>query len=317
MAYHFLFILINEVTVIKSIGQKLKDRREELGYSLEDIHKKTKLSLVHLQAIENGNMDYFRHDISYLKFFLQYYCQAVYLDFDDIKDDYEAVLNDYTQTQILKKQEQKEASNQNIQRRIQANTPQFRKSSNLISRINVQDIFVIVGIILLISALILSVVKFVVPLFANNDIPTNETIVIPKEPVEKEEPIIEPEPVEKEPEPVEQPYVVSVSQENPLKYIISNVQNKPTILKILFNENTWIQAYVNGNKTNNPVSQIYKKGQQIEFPIDLTMKEVMFHLGYFKGNEFFINDTNIELDQTTANKVSGARITFIIEGEAQ
>lgn len=316
MAYHFLFILINEVIDIKNIGQKLKDRRVELGFSLEDIHKKTKLSLVHLQAIENGNMDYFRHDISYLKFFLQYYCQAVYMDFDDIKDDYEAVLNDYTQTQILKKQEQKQTSNQNIQKRIQANTPKTPKTSGIVEKINFQAILMIVGLLLLIAVLIFSVVKFVIPLFSNNDLPINETIVIPKEPSKEEKDVVE-TPVISEPEQIEEPYVVTVVQENPLKYVIGKVQNKPTLLKIAFNEDTWIQAYINGTKTNNPVSQVYKKGQQIEFPIDLSMKEVMFHLGYFKGNDFFINNTKIELDQSTANKVSGAKITFVIEGETQ
>lgn len=316
MAYYFLFILINEVINIKNIGQKLKERREELGFSLEDIHKKTKLSLIHLKEIENGNLDYFRHDISYLKFFLQYYCQAVYMDFHDIKDDYEDVLNDYTQTQILKKQEQKEVSNQNIQKRIQANTPKLKKTTSYLDRINPQAVLMLVGLLLLVALLVFGAIKFIVPLFSNTDIPTNETIIIPKEPSDVKEPIVE-TPTITEPEPIEEPYVVTVVQENPLKYIVDNVQAKPTLLKILFNEDTWIQVYVNGNKTNNPASQIYKKGQQIEFPIDLTMKEVMFHLGYFKGNEFYINDTKIELDPATANKVSGAKITFVIKGDAQ
>ena len=42
---------------MKEFFENLKQKREEKGITLEDIHQKSRLSLVYLNAIETGEMD--------------------------------------------------------------------------------------------------------------------------------------------------------------------------------------------------------------------------------------------------------------------
>ena len=70
---------------MKEIGQKLRERREELGFTLEQMCEKTKVTIPNLKAIEAGDLEYFDNDLSYLRFYIKYYCQALYLDYEPFR----------------------------------------------------------------------------------------------------------------------------------------------------------------------------------------------------------------------------------------
>ena len=48
---------------MKEIGQKLRERREELGFTLEQMCEKTKVTIPNLKAIEAGDLEYFDNDL--------------------------------------------------------------------------------------------------------------------------------------------------------------------------------------------------------------------------------------------------------------
>ncbi len=68
------------------IGSLLKQKRLEKGLTIEAVSEKTRLTIKHLKAIEEGDISYFRDDLSYLRFFLKAYCNALELDFEENKE---------------------------------------------------------------------------------------------------------------------------------------------------------------------------------------------------------------------------------------
>lgn len=83
---------------MEKIGNMLKEKRIERGMSVEDISEKTRLTTKHIKALEEGDISFFHEDLSYLRFFVKSYCDAVDIDFEDVKDELRNSINDYTMT---------------------------------------------------------------------------------------------------------------------------------------------------------------------------------------------------------------------------
>ena len=91
---------------MKEIGELLKQKRLEKGYTIDEVSDKTRLSIPHIKAIEAGNVDYFKNDLPYLRYFLRSYCELVDVDFDSIKDQLQDVVEEYTHTFSIKSMEE-------------------------------------------------------------------------------------------------------------------------------------------------------------------------------------------------------------------
>lgn len=300
---------------MKQIGEILKQRRIELGFSIDEIHEKTKLSPLHIKAIEEGNIDYFKHDLSYLKFFLQYYCQAVYVDFDEIKEDYEGILNEYNETQAIKRLEVTQASNENIQRRIQNHQNLYKKPKGSIGiefkKIDHQTIITLMIIALLALLLLFGFFKFVLPILTGQT--NKEKIVEVNEPVKQtdaNQPVKE-TPV-KEVQPVAQ--IKSVIQDYS-NYQISGIPKKDMTLKLKFNSETWIQVYINDLPVNEPTSQVYEANTEVLIPIKEDTNKVTIHFGNLLGAKVFVNDTLVTLDEIAQASTEGIKLNFHFGGQ--
>ena len=70
---------------MENIGKMLKEKRLELGLSIDDISEKTRLTPKDVKALEEGDMSFFHEDLSYLRFFVKIYCEAVNIDFERCK----------------------------------------------------------------------------------------------------------------------------------------------------------------------------------------------------------------------------------------
>lgn len=80
---------------MKEIGEKLKVTREEMGISLDEAAEDLKLRPSQLEAIEEGNMDSFK-DVFNLKYFIRDYSKYLGLNYEDMIDDFNEYLFDYT-----------------------------------------------------------------------------------------------------------------------------------------------------------------------------------------------------------------------------
>lgn len=80
---------------MKEIGETLKDARENIGITIEEAANDLKLKPSQIENIENGDKDAF-DDIMHLKYFIRDYAKYLGLDYEDLVDDFNEFLFDYT-----------------------------------------------------------------------------------------------------------------------------------------------------------------------------------------------------------------------------
>lgn len=80
---------------MKEIGATLKNAREDMGVSLEEVASDLKLRVSQLEDIEAGNLDAFK-DVFYLKYFIRDYAKYLGLNYEDMIDEFNEYLFDYT-----------------------------------------------------------------------------------------------------------------------------------------------------------------------------------------------------------------------------
>lgn len=80
---------------MKEIGEKLKESRENIGISIEEAAEDLKMTTTQIENIESGNIDAFQ-DILYLKYFIRDYAKYLGLDKEELVDEFNEYLFDYT-----------------------------------------------------------------------------------------------------------------------------------------------------------------------------------------------------------------------------
>ena len=80
---------------MKEIGEKLKEARESIGVSIEEVAEDLKLRPTQIENIEAGNSEAFK-DVFYLKYFIRDYAKYLGLDKEDLIDEFNEYLFDYT-----------------------------------------------------------------------------------------------------------------------------------------------------------------------------------------------------------------------------
>lgn len=80
---------------MKEIGAKLKEAREGVDINIEEAASDLKVSKSQIENIEAGNLEAFQ-DIFYLKYFIRDYAKYLGLNYDELVDDFNEYLFDYT-----------------------------------------------------------------------------------------------------------------------------------------------------------------------------------------------------------------------------
>ena len=99
---------------MKEIGESLKEARENIGLSIDEVSSDLKLRPSQLENIEQGNIDAFK-DIFYLKSLIKDYAKYLGMNCEDMVDEFNEYLFDKTSKISLddikkaKKKEQKKA----------------------------------------------------------------------------------------------------------------------------------------------------------------------------------------------------------------
>ena len=81
--------------MVKEIGAKLHETRENIGISIEEAAEDLKTRPSQIENIENGNMDAFK-DVFYLKYFIRDYAKYLGLDYENMVDEFNEYLYDFT-----------------------------------------------------------------------------------------------------------------------------------------------------------------------------------------------------------------------------
>ena len=80
---------------MKEIGEKLKEARLNIGITIEEAAEDLKLRPSQIENIEEGNQEAFK-DIFYLKYFIRDYAKYLGLNKEDMVDEFNEYLFDYT-----------------------------------------------------------------------------------------------------------------------------------------------------------------------------------------------------------------------------
>lgn len=152
---------------MKEIGEKLKETRENMGISIEEAAEDLKLRPSQLENIEEGNREAFK-DVFYLKFFIRDYSKYLGLDYDEMVEEFNEYLFDYTSKisidDIKKtaKKQKKEKSNKivspyTIERKVEHNIPTY--------------------LIYILIALIIGIIVYCVVLFVTDKKDSKENVI--------------------------------------------------------------------------------------------------------------------------------------------
>ncbi len=301
---------------MKNVGLRLKEQREEVGFTLEEMSAKTKITIPQLRALEEGNLDFFKEDISYVPYFVRFYAQALYLDYETLRMDVDTSIKELHQTQKLKVVAQNKATKENIENRIKdrkmnRNATVLRPAGK--RKVDYSLLSLLVFIILLLIALIVIFFVYVYPMIIKSNANNNETTIIalPQNPNED----VDEKPNEDDPNI---PFVsqIEVLQVNAREYEISGyVVDEEVLITVTFVRDVWMKVYIDGVATDNPKSKTYKKDEVME--IRLLAKDdldVMLHFGNLKENVVKINDEEIVWDASIANWLRGIKISFRFKG---
>ena len=80
---------------MKEIGEKLKEARESIGVSIEEAAEDLKVNTSQILNIENGDVEKFS-DVFNLKYFIRDYAKYLGLNKEEVVDDFNEYLFDYT-----------------------------------------------------------------------------------------------------------------------------------------------------------------------------------------------------------------------------
>ena len=80
---------------MKEIGEKLKEARESMGITIEEAAEDLKIRPAQIEDIEDGNRESFK-DVFYLKMFIKNYSKYLGLDYDEMVEEFNEYLFDFT-----------------------------------------------------------------------------------------------------------------------------------------------------------------------------------------------------------------------------
>lgn len=304
------------------IGSLLKQKRLEMGFTIEEISEKTRLTIKHIKAIEEGDISYFKDDLSYLRFFLKSYCDVLGMDFEDIKDELRNSIDDYTMSFTQEAVMQHEA----IERGIKENSAKMQKHENSAKkkkqtkpkrakqrrRVDVSLLSFLAIVIVVVIGLIFAVVMLI-----QNNKGDDESLIDNKPPV-AEVPSNGGEDAPKEEEkPKEEVKEMVITAVSDTEYTIENLKEGDDIdIEITMGSNSGFRALVDGKQLSDPANQIYSYKTVLHVREKAVKdKKIQLAFGFMQNNTIKVNGKDVELPGSVTGKAGSVTIEFTVKGE--
>ena len=286
------------------IGNRLKERREELGFTLKEMSDKTRVPVYKLQAIENGDLKFFENDLTYLKFYIRYYCNALHLDFEMYRDQLDLALDEFSNTTKMLKISELNDIHDRVSDRVSKSTRR--------KRLDISFISFATSIVLLVLTLVLVFVFLILPNLNKEDdlIIDNGNSDIPS-PIENVD--------DEETEVVEVPKVLSVSQIDSVNYEVTGFSDGQDLsLFVNFKSNAYVKIRVDGDSAVNLPNKLYNVGSTLDFKFSASNETIVeVYIGWMNGNTMLINDIAIPIDEEIAKRNGSVTFTFRLRGETE
>lgn len=145
------YYYFKELRNLKDIGAKLKEARESIGVSVEEAAEDLKLKVSQIENLEAGNMEAFQ-DVFYLKYFIKDYAKYLGLKHEDLVDEFNEYLFDYTSKisieDVKKKQE-------NVEEKATIHSPYTKKLKEPFKLSSIIPYIIIIIIAVIIAFIVL------------------------------------------------------------------------------------------------------------------------------------------------------------------
>lgn len=320
------------------IGKKLQKRRRELKLSYADVSKMTKLSVPHLKAIENGDLDYFKNDLTYVRFYVRSYCKAVDIPYENFKDDVSDSVEEYTNTLTLKVKEDHEKTEQSIHEKTQGNSkvqnlikdnkgPRLAKKDRTSIQQNVQQtsrfrkkkkvdipfLSLIAVIVIIVGILIYVGVNSLLNKDSDSS-PSEEPKVTTKTPTPEKDTSTDDE---KKTDDTKTTPKLAFTKDSTTAYSVSNLKDGDAIkIEITFKDRCWFDGTLNGGAIPNATTNTtFEPGQTFTYDGSAKTNDVYsFVFGFFPGTTIKVNGEEVPLDGTLANAAGVQTITLTLKG---
>lgn len=297
---------------LDKIGISLKEKRLERGYSLQQMHEKTKLSISQLEAIERGDIAFFRDDLSYLSYFVRYYANALDMNYDDLRSELDHTISEYTTSISLSQIKKQESLSSNIKNKSE-HRGQYRSTIVKSKKKKIVDLrtFALIALaVAILFSLGFVLVKYI-PTWLEQDPIDRPVITLPGEDVDENDEDKE------EPKPEVVPSTLEIVATDPNNYEIRGLkEGDEASLKVLFTNASWTRFRIDNINLTDPKESTYQPGSEaVVKTIVKDQQVVSIHFGRLQGNTLEINGTPIVLDETVAQEiVSTLTFKFVIGG---
>ena len=292
------------------IASIIKHQREHLGYSLEELSAKTKLTVHQLEAIENGNINYFKDDITYFPFIVRYVCNALKIEYETVKTDVEQVIASFHSTQAIKKVEHREQIHRSI----------HRKSQKLGKKKKVAIDYTYVGLIVLLTtlliALLITFITTILPRLSQTPNDEDELISLPTNPGDDD--------LETPVDPVIPELIIQIEEISFNRYTITNFNEETQVTFIVTPQDraSWMRFTLNNSILSLPATAVYRANQSVVYEMSPNVGDVVtisFGDMVAQNIELLINDQRIELNprfnSRATNGGNAGSLTFEFKGD--
>ncbi|MEF9919753.1 MAG: helix-turn-helix domain-containing protein [Erysipelotrichaceae bacterium] len=299
---------------MEKIGALLKSKRLEVGLTIEEVSAKTRLTTKHIRAIEEGDISYFRDDLSYLRYFLRSYCDVLGINFDDIKGELMTSIDDYTSTSLMNKVNEHEKIEENITQRAKIITKPKAKEHKKISKndLSIVSLFAIVGVVIV--ALIFAFVTYVLPNIGKD----KETAGgVPPQSTNTPKPEKDVNDKDKEENKDTKPTTnLMIKEIAPDTYEIENVvANSDLNIDITFESNSWFAMYLDNVTLSEPLSKVYNFQEKISYKTKAVLNQkIGIRFGYMANHKILVNGVEVKLNPTITSDINPTTITLVVKG---
>ena len=154
------------------IGEKLKEARESMGITVEEAASDLKIRPAQIESIEEGDKEAFK-DVFYLKMFIKNYSKYLGLDYDEMVEEFNEYLFDFTSKisiDDIKKAEKEQRKKEKKLKTVKIASPYtVEKQQKQVPRF-----LIILGIALIVIILVYIIILF----FTNKPETISNTIVM-------------------------------------------------------------------------------------------------------------------------------------------
>ncbi|WP_075878128.1 helix-turn-helix domain-containing protein [Merdibacter massiliensis] len=300
-------------------NEVLKSKREELGLSIADISKRTRLTERYIIALENRDIQSFENDLSYLRYFVRSYCDAVDISYDTVREDVQEAVEAFAQEKEIALTQTHTDIENHIQQaesltKVDKNQKE-RKQRNLSSMTqhgyNRMDASFLSFVAIVLVVLIVIVFALIVFLNSRGQAPQNDSNLDTTPPIQENQDVGNADTGTDAETPTEKKEM-KIEKTGTTTYTVSNVY-KGDVLKftVIPGGGSAVELQVDGKAVAE--KQIYYSSQPYEYELTVEKScQVTINDGYMYNNVIKINDQTLEID-SSIKQGSSAEYTIQIE----